>query len=57
VRQVHRQAIALVGFVAYSAALVAFVDGPSGWPRLLASLACTAGALMMHWGWSKKDER
>ncbi len=48
---VGRQALGLVGFIGYSAALVVFVNGPSGPTKWVASFACTGFALLMGWGW------
>lgn len=46
-----REAVGLIGFVVYSGALVAFVDGPSGWPRVLAALVGGTGILAAVNAW------
>ncbi len=46
-----RDAVGLLGFVVYSGALVAFVDGPGGWPRLVAALVGGAGILAAVNAW------
>jgi hypothetical protein len=38
-----------VGFVAYSAGLVAFVEVPSGWPRIVAALVLFGGLMLAGW--------
>jgi hypothetical protein len=52
-----REIVGLIGFVVYSGGLVAFVNGPSGWPRLVAALVGGAGILVAVRAWRGMDVR
>ena len=51
VSRLAREAVGLLGLIVYSGALVAFVDGPRGWPRFAAALVGGAGILAATNAW------